>query len=143
MQDQVAYERNAQLIEGARMAQQEGRTTRPIMTVVSRSKGALPRATPAVKKPAAPSGHEAFLKGLEASRASIRANAANGKFIYEGRVKHSDRFSISLEVHRVGLIQVTGVEFSDVTPPTTLVLFKHALASFEPLQRRADTTDEE
>lgn len=71
------------------------------------------------KKPAnAPSGHEAFLKALEAGNAVIHVQMLSSEKPLKGTVKHSDKFTISLRVDR------------DDGTHQVYVLFKHAIESF-------------
>ena len=64
------------------------------------------------QKKSKPTGHEAFLKGLEASKARLVIEMMSGDFI-EGTVKRSDKYTVSLK-----------------TKEGTMVIFKHAIAAF-------------
>jgi len=63
-------------------------------------------------------GHESFLKALEASGAVIEITKTSGD-VLKGVVKHSDKFTISLDE-------------GNGKPPR--VLFKHAIEEFQPLE---------
>lgn len=73
---------------------------------------------PFVKKPAAPKGHEAFLKALEQAGAKIHVTLLSGD-VMRGTLKHSDKYTISLRVDNTedGTYQV-------------YVIFKHAIETF-------------
>lgn len=76
-----------------------------------RSDRRAPR-TPRSSGKAKPQGHEAFLKALESSSAVISLTMIDGGDV-QGIVKHSDKFTISLEIEG-----------------TVHVIFKHSIASF-------------
>lgn len=70
-----------------------------------------------VKKPAAPKGHEAFLKALEQAGATINVTLLSGENM-KGTLKHSDKYTISLrQDYEDGRYQV-------------FVIFKHAIETF-------------
>ena len=75
---------------------------------------------PKVKTSAKPTGHEAYLKGLQDSGASISIITLAGEK-FSGRLKHADKYTVSLEVP---------VANSEATE--TFVFFKHAIESFSP-----------
>ncbi|WKZ86373.1 RNA chaperone Hfq [Ralstonia pickettii] len=128
-------ERMAQLAEGARMARSEGEsfgsfTRRPGTLSVRRNvdraerparSGFQPRSKPAN----AAKGHEAFLKALETSGASISVLMASDGESIVGRVKTSDKFTVSLE-----------------TNDGTWVVFKHDISRFKPLTPRPNKDTE-
>lgn len=76
---------------------------------------------PVIKKKPVPSGHEAFLKALEAAGAIINVSLLTSPDAppMKGVIKHSDKYTISLKVDRPngGGYQV-------------FVIFKHAIESF-------------
>jgi sRNA-binding regulator protein Hfq len=98
--------RAQQAQEGRRLASGEGQ--RRIIT-----------ARKPMKKTAKPVGHEGYLKGLQESGAQIVVMTLAGD-LYEGRIKHADKYTISLEVEEDG-------------SKDTYVFFKHALEYFRPL----------
>lgn len=83
---------------------------------------------PFAKKPAAPKGHEAFLKALEQAGAKIHVTLLSGD-VMRGVLKHSDKYTISLRVDNAedGTYQV-------------YVIFKHAIETFwtNPSDKAAD-----
>lgn len=81
-------------------------TLYPVKTPASRLNGAKPRHD-------MPKGHEAFLKGLEASGATVTFHKVSSDELVVGKIKHSDKFSVSLQVG-----------------PLTRVLFKHDISEF-------------
>lgn len=85
----------------------------------------------AVKK--ATKGHEAFLKALETSGTEIRVEKMSSGDILIGRVKHSDKYTITLQVMHTADDRYTNH-----------VLFKHDISEFSALQMRPDPagTDE-
>lgn len=68
-----------------------------------------------------PTGHEAFLKHLEGAQAPVVLKLINGSAI-AGTVKASDRLTISIR-ENVG----------DKGAYLTRVVFKHAIAEFQPM----------
>jgi len=82
---------------------------------------------PFVKKPAAPKGHEAFLKALEQAGAIINVTLLSGE-VMKGTLKHSDKYTISLRT-----------DFDDGTYQV-YVVFKHAIETFwtNPADKTAD-----
>lgn len=122
--------RRDQLQAGRTMAADEGFNAQPRKTL--HVTGKRPVARPAAK-PRKVEGHEAHLKALETSGATIIVTMASG-IEYMGVVRHSDKYTISLRI-------------KDATAPEgsrKKVLFKHAIDSYEPLTPgvRATETDE-
>lgn len=74
-----------------------------------------------LKRKNGPVGHENFLKALEASKARIMVVMTSGEQL-EGRVKHSDKFTISLTPEDAVLADMP-----------TRVIFKHAIEQFWPI----------
>lgn len=74
-----------------------------------------------------PKGHEAFLKALESSGAVVCFVMASSGEKITGKVKTSDKFTISVAVP-----VATGSE-----QHTTRVLFKHDISEFSTLGREA------
>lgn len=75
------------------------------------------------KKPkpkAKATGHEAFLIGLQQSGGEIKI-ITNADELFIGRVKHSDKFTISLDIDG-----------------ETNVFFKHAIERFVPMSARPE-----
>lgn len=52
------------------------------------------------KKSASPSGHEAFLKALEAGSAVVTIKMATDGTELKGTIKHSDKYTVSLRCDR-------------------------------------------
>lgn len=83
-----------------------------------------------VKKPGAklapkPSGHEAFLKALESSNATVEIEKASSGDKIIGKIKASDKYTISLRVpHTAGDWE---------GPVATRVIFKHDISEFMPI----------
>jgi RNA chaperone Hfq len=109
--------REEQLSHGREMARTEGTLTLPPRNT---SPGRPERRPGNAKTQGKPTGHEAFLKALETSGAQIGVVFLDGKTV-EGVVKHSDKFTISLEATLTG---------------HTHVIFKHAICSFKALSPR-------
>jgi sRNA-binding regulator protein Hfq len=65
------------------------------------------------KKSIAPKGHEAFLKALESSGATLFFDIASSGDVIKGVIKTSDKYTISIQ-------EVNG----------TRVIFKHDISSF-------------
>lgn len=82
--------------------------------------------TPVKTAAKAPAGHEAFLKALETSGAQIEVEKMSGEKLI-GRVKHSDKFTISLRVESGGVVR-------------DRVLFKHDLSEFSAISPRPAQT---
>lgn len=76
-----------------------------------------------------PTGHEAFIKHLEGSAVPIMVKMMDGTEV-AGQIKASDRMTISLKetIGRNGAYR-------------TRVLFKHAIAEFQPMITLAKTTE--
>ena len=66
-------------------------------------------------------GHEAFLKALETSGATVSFEKVSSGVIVTGIVKHSDKFTVSV-----------------TTPEATRVLFKHDISEFWAVTPRAE-----
>jgi len=132
MFDRVVDERQAQRIEGARMAAQEDNfVVRTFPTPPQFRQRALSRAKSgrATAKPQVV-GHEAFLKALENSGAPIEIWLESGVDCFIGKIKHSDKFTISLEA-RTRIEEGVAREMNG----QTVVVFKHSIAYFIPLRR--------
>jgi sRNA-binding regulator protein Hfq len=65
-------------------------------------------------------GHEAFLKALETSAAMVKIEKISSGATISGKVKHSDKFTVSLQD-----------EFG-----TTRVIFKHDISEFSAMSPR-------
>jgi sRNA-binding regulator protein Hfq len=70
---------------------------------------------------ASPKGHEAFLKGLEGSKAQIRIEKISSGAVVCGVVKCSDEKTISLILE----------------DGKTSVIFKHDISEFSPVEEKA------
>lgn len=120
-------EQKRQILEGRSMARAEGVAV--VNDGIGRNKITGSRLKPA-PKPNAPKGHEALLKALETSGASIEVDLRDDPKTVVGVVKRSDAYTISLEVERI-----------DGTKRTR-VLFKHAMIGFSPLTPRPTKEDD-
>lgn len=69
------------------------------------------------KKPqkTTPKGHEAFLKALESSGATVSFHKASCDEIITGTIKTSDKYTVSIQCDRTGM---------------TRVMFKHDISEF-------------
>lgn len=92
----------------------------------------LPKGRVQPKKGSKPAGHEAYLKGLQESGASIVIMTLAGE-VASGKLKHADKYTISLEVTEA----VDGEETRE-----TYVYFKHAIEYFRPLTPPPFKTEE-
>ena len=78
-------------------------------------------------KPNKSTGHEAFLKGLEACNATLVMEVQNSAIpIVQGQIVHSDKFSITLRTKQDN-------ELRDV------VFFKHSITKFYSLTPKKDS----
>ena len=91
-----------------------------------------------IKRPVtAPKGHEAFLKALEASGATITITMASSGDTITGVVRHSDSYTISVR-SIIGVKAGADGTIEDVTKDR--VIFKHDISEFSALTHRAETT---
>ena len=81
--------------------------------------GNRPFKKPVVKSPAAPKGHEAFLKSLETHSAVVSIQFLDSDEIMVGTIKHADKYTISLKVN-----DADGARYQ------VYVIFKHAIKKF-------------
>lgn len=81
-------------------------------------------------------GHEAFLKALEMNGARIEVEKCDGT-TYRGILKHTDKYSITLNVTERGDVQDDGV--FDPVAPRDRVIFKHDISEFSALTHRPNT----
>lgn len=131
--------RSEQIEAGRRMA----RADNSYHNDTSRRRISLPAGKKPARAPKKTTGHEAFLNALEGSKAMIGLTDLDG-FFYVGRIKASDKFTISLAVESVTEPDMLYPEQAEpVERPMTRVFFKHALHSFEPLTPRPETDDSE
>lgn len=72
-----------------------------------------------------PTGHEAFLKALEASGAVVQIEKASSGDIVVGKIKASDKYTVSLRC------PVVADDWEG--PYKTRVIFKHDISEFSPL----------
>lgn len=83
------------------------------------------RVNPKNKKTSSkPTGHEGYLKGLQESGAQIAIMTTGGD-VYEGKIKHADKYTISVEVEAISGEEP--VNFG------TFVFFKSAIEYFRAL----------
>ena len=78
------------------------------------------------KKPNAPKGHEAFLKALEASGATVCFEKISSDTTVVGTIKHSDKYTVSV---------------IDGNSGSTRVLFKHDISEFSPFEQQQPTVN--
>lgn len=84
-----------------------------------------------VKTGPKPQGHEAFLKALEGSGAVVQIEKASTGDVVVGKIKASDKYTISLRVPNVA---------GDWDGPyTTRVIFKHDISEFSPVMPATST----
>jgi len=103
-------------------------SSRPRPTAGSRSGIGAPEKKKNVLK-----GHEAFLKALEMNGARIEVEKCDGT-TYRGILKHTDKYSITLNVTERGDVQEDGV--FDPVPARDRVIFKHDISEFSALTHR-------
>lgn len=72
-----------------------------------------------------PSGHEAFLKALESSNATVEVEKASSGDKVIGKIKASDKYTISLRC------PLTPGDWEG--PYATRVIFKHDISEFMPI----------
>lgn len=72
-----------------------------------------------------PAGHEAFLKALESSNATVEIEKASSGDRIVGKIKASDKYTISLRC------PLTPGDWEG--PYLTRVIFKHDISEFSPL----------
>jgi len=139
MFDHVVEERAAQAIAGAKMAADEGDFVPPPAIRVHPNPPQLrPRYTlhakPATARQPAKQlvGHEAFLKALEHSGATIVFTMNDGER-FVGRIRHSDKYTISMELAVPQLPEIA--TYPPAPDSRKIVLFKHSIAYFEPTRR--------
>lgn len=100
--------------EGEQSSRPQAASPRPILGTIRATKSSSSRKI-------TPKGHEAFLKALESSGADVTFVIASSGALITGKVKHSDKYTVS--------VQVAG---------TTRVLFKHDISEFSaPAPERA------
>lgn len=75
----------------------------------------------------APKGHEAFLKALELSKATVTIEKASSGDRVTGRIKASDKYTISMV---------------EADTDLTRVIFKHDISEFVPAARASEATEE-
>jgi len=123
-----SVERQQQIEEGARLAREEGVTPVLQRTTLKLKSGARSSAAP---KKEQPKGHEAFLKALETSGASIIVEKCDGTVV-KGVVKHSDKYTITLRAPINGAPEMT----------IDRVVFKHDISEFSPATPRPAVKEE-
>jgi len=84
------------------------------------SAGAAAQRPRKLKLKAAPKGHEAFLKALEASGTTVQFEKVASGHLVVGTIKASDKFTISVREEKTG---------------DTRVLFKHDVSEFSPIYK--------
>lgn len=80
-----------------------------------------PASTLRAKHKAVPKGHEAFLKALETSGATVEFEKASSGDIVTGTIKASDKYTVSVR------------ELLEEGKQRTRVLFKHDISEFSPI----------
>lgn len=80
---------------------------------------------PFVKAGPKPAGHEAFLKGLESSNATVEIEKASSGDKIVGKIKASDKYTVSLRC------PLTPGDWDG--PYQTRVIFKHDISEFSPI----------
>lgn len=115
METNERAERAAQHSFARRMGDDAFAARRPPLTV----KKAFVKNTPK------PSGHEAFLKALESSNATVEVEKASSGERVVGKIKASDKYTISLRV------PFTANDWDG--PYATRVIFKHDISEFMPI----------
>lgn len=113
-----AAERAAQRDFARRMGDGEDFPSRRLTLATSGKKSAF-------KSGPKPSGHEAFLKALESSNATVEVEKASSGDKIIGKIKASDKYTISLRVPN------TPGDYEG--PYATRVIFKHDISEFTPL----------
>lgn len=116
-------------IEAARAMKDDGDGQRRILSL-NRSTGGtppMPRVSPPRKQNVL-TGHQAFLKSLEKSGADMVVEKLNG-VIYYGKIRHSDKFSITLYV--TDILEPNSPSPLPAKPtPRDRVIFKHDISEF-------------
>lgn len=115
----------AQQIEDARRMTDDEAPVRRTLHVVrpAGEKRAAPRNID--KRPL--QGHEAFLKALQLSNADVVIEKLSSGHVYYGRVKHSDKFTVTLNVTGIDKCEGHGRE---VVKAADRVIFKHDISEF-------------
>lgn len=113
-------ERDIQMQEARRMSAAES-AQQPVQPRRTLHAKRTPQARPE-RAVAAPKGHEAFLKMLESSGATISVEKLDGSVVI-GTVKHSDKYTITMRTTFEG-------------KPTERVLFKHDISEFSAITPR-------
>lgn len=120
-------ELRAQQIEEARRMESEDIGSRRVLHLnrnAPMSRSAAPRVGDAKRTPL--KGHEAFLKALELSGADLVVEKCDG-VIYGGKIKHSDKYTITL---RTTVRQEHFGVAPEMTDPLDRVIFKHDISEF-------------
>jgi sRNA-binding regulator protein Hfq len=81
----------------------------------SRISGTIRAPKSSSKTKIVPKGHEAFLKALEASNATVAFEKVSSGERFTGTIKHSDKYTVSV-----------------LSDGRTRVIFKHDISEFEP-----------
>ncbi|MDY7537634.1 hypothetical protein QN372_00580 [Undibacterium sp. RTI2.1] len=98
------------------------------------SKESVKRYTPAKVPNKVPlKGHEAFLKALEINNATVRIEKASTGEIIVGRVKHSDKFSVTINA------PIASADFLSNVTPIDRVIFKHDISEFAALTPKSES----
>ena len=114
-----AAERAAQRDFARRMGDGDGYTGQRRVTLTTNGK------KPFAKTGPKPAGHEAFLKALESSNATVEIEKASSGEKVVGKIKASDKYTISLRVPN------TPGDYEG--PYATRVIFKHDISEFMPI----------
>jgi sRNA-binding regulator protein Hfq len=113
-----AAERAAQRDFARRMGD-EGQSSQRRITLTANGK------KPFAKTGPKPSGHEAFLKALESSNATVEVEKASSGDKIVGKIKASDKYTVSLRC------PLTPGDWEG--PYQTRVIFKHDISEFSPI----------
>lgn len=120
--------RREQAEEGRRLAQQEQRRVIGLPAGTRDTLRAVVATGPTQKEAPKSKGHEAFLKALQGSGADIVVEMISSARTYYGKLRHSDKFTLT--------VNVTGVRYDGDTTIRPIaeaydrVLFKHDISEF-------------
>lgn len=118
--------RRTQIEEARRMADAET----PARRTITLNPGARVNSNLATgkKQPPKLKGHEAFLKALELSGADVVVEKVSSGHVYYGKLKHSDKFTITLHVTAIHFHAHDSLD--KAITPVDRVIFKHDISEF-------------
>ena len=119
MMNAEAVERANQRDFARRMGDGDGYAGQRRVTLTAGNKKPFAKAGPK------PAGHEAFLKALESSNATVEIEKASSGDKIVGKIKASDKYTVSLRC------PLTPGDWEG--PYQTRVLFKHDISEFSPI----------